>query len=111
MRKIYEALYGITGSTIDPAKSVLVGGAPNAVLPTVGKDGTPEYPVLPTPEVPVTSSPSPSGSISSAPSAPSAPSPSAGLIVLPVAAGFGLLGRAARRRHRSGASWPWMWWR
>ncbi len=111
VRKIYEALYGITGSTIDPAKSVLVGGAPSAVLPTVGKDGTPEYPVLPTPEVPVTSSPSPSGSISSAPSAPSAPSPSAGLIVLPVAAGFGLLGRAARRRHRSGASWPWMWWR
>jgi len=41
VRKIYEALFGITGSTVDPTKSVLVGGAPSSTLPTVKADGTP----------------------------------------------------------------------
>ena len=47
VRKIYEAIYGVTGSTVDPKKSVLVGGAPAAKLPTVRSDGTPVYPGMP----------------------------------------------------------------
>ena len=39
VRKIYEALFGVQGSTVNPSRSVLVGGAPQTTLPTVKKDG------------------------------------------------------------------------
>jgi len=40
VRKIYEALFGVSGSTVDPAKSVLPGGELPASLPKVLDDGT-----------------------------------------------------------------------
>lgn len=40
VRKIYESLFGISGTTIDPSKSVLMGGAPQTELPTIESDGT-----------------------------------------------------------------------
>ena len=40
VRKIYEALFGVTGTSIDSSKSVLVGGAPQTALPVVQSDGT-----------------------------------------------------------------------
>jgi len=46
VRKIYEAIFGVRGSTIDPTRSVLVGGLPNPNLPVIRKDGTLEYPEL-----------------------------------------------------------------
>jgi len=112
VRKIYEALFGITGSNIDPTKSVLFGGVPTTTLPTVGRDGTLQYPAMPTPGTSSTTSPSATGPLSSSPSPSSTPSPSAGLVALPVMAGVGLLGRAARRRRRgAGGPLPWSWWR
>ncbi|CAB4858279.1 MAG: penicillin-binding protein 2 [Actinobacteria bacterium] len=44
VRNIYEALFGVHGSNIDPASSVLVSGAPLKALPNVAPDGTPETP-------------------------------------------------------------------
>ena len=44
VRAIYEALFGISGSTVDPSRSVLVGGAPQKSLPKVREDGTPVTP-------------------------------------------------------------------
>ncbi|MSO26984.1 MAG: penicillin-binding protein 2 [Candidatus Nanopelagicales bacterium] len=44
VRKIYEEIFGVTGSTVNPAKSVLVDGAPLKRLPTVRPDGTPVVP-------------------------------------------------------------------
>jgi penicillin-binding protein 2 len=44
VRKIYESLFGVTGSKVDPSKSVLVGGTPQRALPTIGSDGLPNYP-------------------------------------------------------------------
>ncbi|MHB0928681.1 MAG: penicillin-binding protein 2 [Candidatus Nanopelagicales bacterium] len=40
VRMIMEALFGVQGSTVNPAKSVLVGSAPATRLPTVRADGT-----------------------------------------------------------------------
>ena len=40
VRKIYESLFGISGTSIDPSKSVLVGGEPQTALPVVQSDGT-----------------------------------------------------------------------
>jgi penicillin-binding protein 2 len=89
VRKIYEAIYGISGTTIDPRKSVLVGGKPSLRLPSIRKDGTPVYPELP--ETAASAAPV-------TPFEPSPPaSPAAGLVVAPFA--LGLLGRAARRRE------------
>ena len=100
VRKIYEALYGVTGSTVNPAKSVLIGDAPSAKLPTVRSDGTPVYPGMP------------KSLTAAAPTAkattPTAPAPSSsssgGLVGLPVLLGAGLIGRAARRRRGAGTS-------
>ncbi|MEI8082068.1 MAG: penicillin-binding transpeptidase domain-containing protein, partial [Actinomycetes bacterium] len=39
VRRIYEALFGITGSTVDPSKSVLKGGEPSDSIPKVTSDG------------------------------------------------------------------------
>jgi penicillin-binding protein 2 len=44
VRKIYEALFGVNGSTVNPSKSVLVGGAPSKSLPVIRPDGTPVIP-------------------------------------------------------------------
>jgi len=44
VRKIYEALFGVNGSTVNPARSVLVGGSPSENLPTIKADGTPVAP-------------------------------------------------------------------
>ena len=41
VRKIYEALFGVSGRTVRPGDSVLVGGEPRATLPAVRPDGTP----------------------------------------------------------------------
>ena len=44
VRKIYEALFGIKGSTVNPNNSVLIGGAPSKSLPVIRPDGTPVTP-------------------------------------------------------------------
>ncbi len=110
VRKIYEAIYGITGSTIDPAKSVLVGGAPKTTLPTVRKDGTPVYPGMPS--ALATAAPSasaaPSSSASSGTRSPTPGPTSTGLVALPVLFGAGgLLARRSRRRHGSTTLTRW----
>lgn len=92
VRRIYEAIFGISGTTVDPTTSVLVGGAPSTTLPTVRKDGTPVYPGMPT------------TAAKSSPVTPAPPSPagtSSGLLAVPVLALAGLLGRSARRRGSS----------
>lgn len=38
VRAVYESLFGIDGSKVDPARSVLRGGAPARSLPRVGQD-------------------------------------------------------------------------
>lgn len=40
VRKIYEAIFGVRGRTVNPADSVLLGAAPSTTLPTVRADGT-----------------------------------------------------------------------
>jgi penicillin-binding protein 2 len=104
VRKIYEALYGVTGSTIDPSKSVLVGDAPSSRLPKVRSDGTPVYPGMPksvTAASPTTKGATGPTGASGATGAASVPgSTSAGFVGLPVLLGAGLLGRSSRRRHR-----------
>ncbi|MCF8539864.1 MAG: hypothetical protein K9G12_06245, partial [Candidatus Nanopelagicales bacterium] len=44
VRKIYEALFGVNGSTVNPNRSVLVGGTPSKKLPVIRPDGTPVVP-------------------------------------------------------------------
>jgi penicillin-binding protein 2 len=44
VRTIYEALFGVVDGIVDPAKSVLIGGAPSRALPVVRPDGTPVTP-------------------------------------------------------------------
>lgn len=44
VRKIYEALFGVNGQTVNPARSVLVGGTPSKKLPVIRPDGTPVIP-------------------------------------------------------------------
>ena len=109
VRKIYEALYGITGSTIDPAKSVLVGGAPATKLPTVRADGTPVYPGMPTTvqiAKPAGASPAATATSGSGPT----PGPtSTGFLAAPLLLGGGLLGRRARRRRRPRAPDVRLW--
>lgn len=41
VRGILEGIFGVRGSTIDPALSVFVGGQPAVGMPTVAADGTP----------------------------------------------------------------------
>lgn len=40
VRKIYEALFGVTGTRVNPADSILIGGEPRTQLPVVNPDGT-----------------------------------------------------------------------
>lgn len=44
VRKIYEALFGVNGMSVNPNRSVLVGGAPSDALPVIREDGTPVTP-------------------------------------------------------------------
>jgi penicillin-binding protein 2 len=44
VRKIYEALFGVSGSTVRPQRSVLIGGVPRKAMPKVREDGTPVMP-------------------------------------------------------------------
>lgn len=44
VRKIYEALFGVKGGSVDPSRSVLVDGVPSKKLPTIRPDGTPVIP-------------------------------------------------------------------
>jgi penicillin-binding protein 2 len=44
IRAIYEALFGVSGGSINPRKSVLIDGAPSDLLPVVRADGTPVVP-------------------------------------------------------------------
>ena len=44
VRKIYEALFGVNGTSVDPSESVLIGNAPMRALPTIRPDGTPVAP-------------------------------------------------------------------
>ena len=44
VRTLYEALFGVVDGIVDPAKSVLIGGAPSRTLPIVRPDGTPVTP-------------------------------------------------------------------
>ena len=44
VRNIYEKLFGVQGSSIDPNRSVLVGDSPQEALPAVGADGMPVMP-------------------------------------------------------------------
>jgi hypothetical protein len=44
VRGILEGIFGVRGSTIDPALSVFVGGQPAVGMPTVAADGTPVPP-------------------------------------------------------------------
>ncbi len=39
VRAIYEAIFGVKGSVVDPSKSVFAGGQPNSALPDVAADG------------------------------------------------------------------------
>jgi penicillin-binding protein 2 len=39
VRKIYEALFGVSGSSVDPKNSVLYNAKPSTVLPTIASDG------------------------------------------------------------------------
>jgi penicillin-binding protein 2 len=45
VRKIYEALFGVKGQAVDPARSVLVDGKPSSQLPVIREDGTPVMPL------------------------------------------------------------------
>jgi len=101
VRKIYEAIYGIKGGTVDLAKSVLVGGTPSSTLPTIRKDGTPVYPEMPQ----AATAPTPGGSSASPDPSTSGPATSgdaASGFALPVLVLGGLLGRRARRRRSAG---------
>lgn len=40
VRRIYESLFGVTNGVVDPSKSVLIGGEPQAALPVIASDGT-----------------------------------------------------------------------
>ena len=40
VRRIYESLFGVTNGVVDPSRSVLIGGEPQAALPVIASDGT-----------------------------------------------------------------------
>ena len=44
VRAIYEEIFGVVGTDVDPDRSVLIDGAPSADLPIVRADGTPITP-------------------------------------------------------------------
>ena len=40
VRKIYEAIFGVSGSSVDPKNSVFFGGQPSQTLPRIASDGS-----------------------------------------------------------------------
>jgi len=40
VRKVWEAIFGVTGTKVDPTKAILLNSRPASQLPTVGKDGS-----------------------------------------------------------------------
>jgi penicillin-binding protein 2 len=79
VRSIYEAIYGITGSTINPKAAIFPLGHPPVGLPVITRSGVAEI--------------SPGAN----PTGPAAASPSAGLIAVPF---LGLLGLISRRKRK-----------
>ncbi len=61
VRAIYEALFGITGSSVSPSKSILVGGKPSSELPTVTSDGIGSAQAEGQAAPPVVTNPAPAG--------------------------------------------------
>jgi len=120
VRKIYEALYGVTGSTIDPSKSVLgKTAAPATKLPTVRADGTPVYPGMPKTVAAAKPVGSPAGTTGTAgttgandaatPNPEPSSSSSGALVALPLLLGGGLVGRRSRRDRRPRAPDVRLW--
>jgi penicillin-binding protein 2 len=122
VRKIYEAIYGVTGSTVDPSKSVLgKTAAPATTLPTVRADGTPVYPGMPktiaaaSPVTPAATAGNAgttgeAGANDAATPNPEPSSSSSGaLVALPFMLGAGLVGRRARRDPRARAPDVRLW--
>lgn len=62
VRRIYEALFGVNGYTVNPSKSILEGGKPNDSVPQVTSDGLGVHPSQ-------SASPSVSGTQTATPSA------------------------------------------
>lgn len=71
VRGVYEALFGVAGGSVDPSRSVLVGGEPSDSIPQVSEDG---MGVKPTASASAT--PSPSQTPPGPSPAPSPPPPS-----------------------------------
>jgi penicillin-binding protein 2 len=94
VRKIYEAIYGIRGSSIDPARSVLYGGEPTTTFPKVTVNGEPIFPEY------VDSSVNSGGGATP----PSGQSPASGLVATPLAAGWLLNKRRVRQARRRSES-------
>jgi penicillin-binding protein 2 len=95
VRKIYEGIFGVTGSTVNKARSVFAGGAPATVLPKIGKSG--QVIPDPTPKAPVTTPPAGAGGPSASPGVVT------GAATLPFGAASLLFARR-RRRARFGPS-------
>lgn len=84
--KIYDAIFGVNGQTVNPADSVLAGGAPTNKMPTLGPDGNPIYP----------------GSTATPPASPKPSSTAGGALVgLPFLGAVAMVGRRARRKRSS----------
>ncbi len=59
VRSIYEALFGVSGNTVNPNKAILPDGIPPKGLPKIGSDGVvlqPSAPAAPTPSEPTSPS-------------------------------------------------------
>ena len=88
VRKIYEGIFGVTGSTVNKAQSVFAGGAPATGLPKIGKAGQ----VIPnTPPKAAASTPPTGGNPSTTPGVVT------GAAVVPFGAAALLLARRRRR--------------
>jgi len=46
VKKIYQALFGVKGSSANASQSVLPGGRLPTALPTIGKDGSIKRPAV-----------------------------------------------------------------
>ena len=97
VRKIYEAIYGIHGSSINPARSVLYGGEPTSTFPKVTVNGEPIYPEFHD-ATPVSGR----GAATPVGQTPSGSS-TAGVVLVPVVAGW-LVKKRSRPRRRSRSS-------
>lgn len=76
VRKIYEGLFGVTGTDVSVANSVLKGGQPSSALPKAGSDGFGQ--TVPGGNPLPTSIATPTATPTQTPSAPPTPTPSQG---------------------------------